>query len=136
MKKLEIFLRGIIAFIFIQSLYYKFSGHPEAVHIFTTIGMEPFGRIGVGVSELIVSILLFIPKTRILLLLGSVGLMCGAIFFHLSTELGIIVHWDNQNDNGALFGMGVTALIISSYLLIGLYKKNLPINSIKKITGL
>ena len=61
--------------------------------------------------------------------------MCGAIFFHLSTDLGVVVHWDGQNDNGALFGMGVTALIISIYLLIGLYKKNLPFNSIKKIIG-
>lgn len=135
MKKLEIFLRGIIAFIFVQSLFYKFTGHAEAVHIFTTIGMEPLGRIGVGVSELIVSILLFVPKTRILSLLGSIGLMCGAIFFHLSTDLGIVVHWDDQNDNGALFGMGVTALVISCYLLISAYKKNQPINSFKKIIG-
>ena len=66
MKKLNIILRGIIAFIFIQSLYYKFTGHAEAVHIFTTIGMEPFGRIVVGIAELIVSILLFIPITKTL----------------------------------------------------------------------
>lgn len=135
MKKLEILLRGIIAFIFIQSLFFKFTGHDQAVHVFTTIGMEPFGRIGVGVSELIVSILLFVPKTRILSLLGSLGLMCGAIFFHLSTDLGIVVHWNGENDKGELFGMGVTALVLSCYLLISAYKKNQPINSFKKIIG-
>jgi putative oxidoreductase len=135
MQKIEKIFRIIIAFIFVQSLYYKFTGHAEAVHIFTTIGMEPFGRIFVGISELIVAILLFVPKTKILSLLGSIGLMCGAIFFHLSTELGVVVHWDGQNDNGALFGMGVTVLILSTYMLIAYYKNNLPINSIKKIIG-
>ena len=91
MEKKRIF-RIIIAFIFIQALYYKFSGHAEAVHIFTTISMEPFGRISVGISELIVAVLLFLAETRVLSLLGSIGLMCGAIFFHLSTDLGIVVH--------------------------------------------
>tara|TARA_B110000003_G_scaffold133975_1_gene135949 strand:+ start:1693 stop:2103 length:411 start_codon:yes stop_codon:yes gene_type:complete len=135
MEKIERIFRIIIAFIFIQSLYFKFSGHAEAVHIFTTIGMEPFGRIGVGISELIVAVLLFLPKTRVLSLLGSIGLMCGAIFFHLSTDLGIVVYWDGENDKGALFGMGVTVLILSTYMLIAYYKNNLPINSIKKIIG-
>jgi uncharacterized membrane protein YphA (DoxX/SURF4 family) len=135
MKKIELILKGLIAFIFIQSLFFKFTEHPQAVHVFTTIGMEPFGRIGVGIAELIVSVLLFIPKTRILALLGSVGLMCGAIFFHLTTDLGIVVHWNKENDKGGLFAMGVAALIISSFLLIRYYKKNLPLNSIKKVIG-
>ena len=135
MEKIERIFRIIIAFIFIQSLYFKFSGHAEAVHIFTTIGMEPFGRIGVGISELIVAVLLFPPKTRVLSLLDSIGLMCGAIFFHLSTDLVIVVHWDGENDKGALFRMGVTVLILSTYMLITYYKNNLPINSNKKIIG-
>jgi uncharacterized membrane protein YphA (DoxX/SURF4 family) len=135
MKKIELILKGLIAFIFIQSLFFKFTEHPQAVHVFTTIGMEPFGRIGVGIAELIVSVLLFIPKTRILALLGSVGLMCGAIFFHLTTDLGIVVHWNKENDKGGLFAMGVAALIISSFLLIRYYKKNLHLNSIKKVIG-
>ena len=64
------------------------------------------------------------------------GLMFGAIFFHLTTDLGIVVHWDGQNDGGVLFGMGVAATLISIYLLIKFYKNNLPINSIQKIFGL
>jgi hypothetical protein len=136
MKKIEVILRGIIAFIFLQSLFYKFTGHSEAIHIFSTINMEPGGRIGVGIAELIISILLFIPKTKIISLLGSIGLMFGAIFFHLTTDLGIVVHWDGQNDGGVLFGMGVAATLISIYLLIKFYKNNLPINSIQKIFGL
>ena len=90
--------------------------------------MEPFGRIGVGVSELIVSILLFIPKTRILSLLGSVGLMCGAIFFHLSTELGIIVHWDNQNDNGALYRFHVASNMIPNPGIYANFTANISMN--------
>jgi putative oxidoreductase len=135
MQKIERIFRIIIAFIFIQSLYYKFTGQAVGVHIFSTIGMEPFGRVGVGISEIIVAILLFLPKTRVLSLLGSIVLMCGAIFFHLSTELGVVVHWDGQNDNGKLFDMGVTVLLLSSYMLIAYYKNNLPINSFKKIIG-
>ena len=97
--------------------------------------MEPLGRIGVGISELIVAVLLFLPKTRVLSLLGFIGLMCRAIFFHLSTNLGIVVHWDGKNDKGALFGMRVTVLILSTYMLIAYYKNNISINSIKKIIG-
>ena len=135
MKKIELILRGVIAFIFVQSLFFKFSEHPQAVHVFTTIGMEPIGRIGIGIAELIVSVLLFVPKTRILALLASFGLMVGAILFHLTTDLGVVIHWNNENDKGGLFAMGVTALILSSFLLIKYYKKNLPLNSIKKVIG-
>lgn len=135
MKKIDLLLRGIIAFIFVQSLFYKFTGHAEAIHIFTTIGMEPFGRIAIGIAELIISVLLFVPKTRILSLIGTIGLMSGAIFFHLTTELGIIVHWEGQNDGGVLFAMGIIAFILSAFLLVKYYLQNTPINSIKKIIG-
>ena len=41
-----------------QSLYFKFTAHPESVAIFTDIGMEPNGRILIGVVELIACLLL------------------------------------------------------------------------------
>lgn len=129
-------MRITIAFIFIQSLFYKFTGHAEAVYIFTTIGMEPFGRIGIGIAELIVSILLFVPKTKIISLLGCFGLMSGAIFFHLTTELGTVVSWNEyESDNGLLFVMAITALILSMIMLLNYYSKNLPLNSLRKIIG-
>jgi uncharacterized membrane protein YphA (DoxX/SURF4 family) len=120
----SLLLRLIIAVIFIQSLFYKFSAHEQAIHIFTTLEMEPWGRISIGVAELVVSILLFVNKTKILALLGSLGLMLGAIFFHLTTPLGIVVEWGNNSDHGLLFGMAVIVLVCSSTLLINRYRNH------------
>ena len=55
--------RLLAAIIFLQTLYFKFSAAPESVYIFSTLGIEPWGRLGSGVAELIASILLLIPRT-------------------------------------------------------------------------
>jgi putative oxidoreductase len=41
-------LRIIAAVILLQTLYFKFTGHPESIALFTKLGMEPWGRIGTG----------------------------------------------------------------------------------------
>ncbi len=46
-------LRIIAAAILVQTLYFKFSGAPESIYIFTHLGIEPYGRIGSGIVELI-----------------------------------------------------------------------------------
>lgn len=135
MKKIILILQLIIAVILLQSLYFKFSGHNQAVHIFSTIKLEPIGRYTIGILELIASVILFIPKTRIIALLICSGLMSGALFFHISTPLGIIVEWNGQTDNGKLFGMGCLVLILSLILLIEHYKTQRPINTLKKLIG-
>ena len=56
-------MRLVAAIIMFQTLYYKFSGSEESVYIFTTIGMEPWGRIAVGVMELIAAVLLLLYPT-------------------------------------------------------------------------
>lgn len=99
-------LRLIAAVIMLQTLYFKFSAAPESVYIFSTVGMEPWGRIFVGVLELIASILILIPRTTAYGALIGIGVMTGAVFMHL-TRLGIVV----QNDSGKLFVMAVTVLI-------------------------
>jgi uncharacterized membrane protein YphA (DoxX/SURF4 family) len=81
-------LRGIAAVILLQTLFFKFSGAKESVYIFTAVGMEPWGRIGSGVVELIASILLVVPRTVVYGALISLVVISGAIFFHL-TKLGI-----------------------------------------------
>jgi uncharacterized membrane protein YphA (DoxX/SURF4 family) len=91
-------LRIIAAGIMLQTLYFKFSGAAESRFIFSTVGIEPWGRIGTGILELIASILLFIPKTTWLGALTGFGLMSGAILMHF-TILGIEV----QEDGGLLF---------------------------------
>jgi len=87
-------LRIVAALILLQTLYFKFTAHPQSVYIFTTIGMEPWGRIGTGVLELVAAFLLLYPLTTWIGALLAAGLMAGAIFFHL-TKLGIRVGGDS-----------------------------------------
>jgi uncharacterized membrane protein YphA (DoxX/SURF4 family) len=87
-------LRLIAAGIMLQTLYFKFTAHPQSVALFTTIGLEPYGRIGIGVMELIASLLILIPRTTSIGAIWAAGLMSGALFFHLTT-LGIEVDGDS-----------------------------------------
>ena len=86
-------LRLVAAVIMIQTLYFKFTAHEQSVALFTQLGMEPWGRIGTGVLELIASILILYPRTTGWGAGLGLGLMGGAIFFHL-TKLGIVFDGD------------------------------------------
>jgi uncharacterized membrane protein YphA (DoxX/SURF4 family) len=86
-------LRILAAVILLQTLYFKFTGHPQSVALFTQLGMEPWGRIGTGVLELIASILILYPRTTGWGAALGLGLMSGALFFHL-TKLGIVFDGD------------------------------------------
>ncbi|WP_407527082.1 DoxX family protein [Lacibacter sp. MH-610] len=112
-------LRILAALIMVQSLFFKFSASEESVYIFTTVGMEPWGRIATGTAELIAAILLLWPKTTVWGAVLAAGVMSGAIFFHL-TSLGIVV----KEDGGQLF---IYALIvfIASLILIWYHKEQL-----------
>ena len=106
-------LRIIAALILLQTLFFKFTAAQESVYIFSAIGMEPWGRIGTGVLELLSSVLILIPATTLYGSLLAIGLMAGAIFFHL-TKLGIAV----QNDGGQLFIYAVIVLVCSVALVV------------------
>jgi uncharacterized membrane protein YphA (DoxX/SURF4 family) len=112
-------LRLIAAIIMLQTLFFKFTGAEESVYIFSTLGIEPYGRIGSGIGELIASILILIPSTTAIGALMAVGVMSGAIMAHL-TKLGIVV----QNDGGQLF-IYALLVFISSAILVLLYKDQL-----------
>jgi putative oxidoreductase len=111
-KNLLFVLRLIVAVILLQTLYYKFGAYEDSVYIFTTLGLEPYGRIGIGVMELIASILILIKKTSWAGALLTVGLMAGAIFSHL-TQLGIEV----KGDGGQLFYMAIGTWVLSLIVL-------------------
>lgn len=106
-------LRIVAAFIMLQTLYFKFTAQPESVYIFSTLGMEPAGRIGTGIVELVASILLLVPRTTWIGALLGLGTMSGALFFHL-TKLGIQVN----GDGGQLFLYAITTFICCLVLLI------------------
>lgn len=120
-KNFALILRIIIAIVLIQTLRFKFTAHPDSVFIFTKLGLEPFGRMGIGLLELITGILLLIPKTAWLGSLLAIGILGGAILMHL-TILGIEIN----GDGGALF---TTAFVTFSLSLIVLYlhRKDIPL---------
>jgi putative oxidoreductase len=116
-------LRGIAAVILLQTLFFKFTGAKESVYIFTTLGMEPWGRIGSGVAELIASVLLLLPQTVVFGAILSLGVISGAIFFHL-TRLGIALPL--VDDHGELFALAVIVFVCSAAVLI-MHRDELPV---------
>ncbi len=114
-------LRIIAALIMLQTLFFKFTDSPESIYIFTTIGMEPAGRYGSGVAELIASILLLIPSTSWLGALIGLGVLSGAIFFHLTT-LGIEV----QGDGGYLFALAIVVFVCCAVIAF-ISRKQIPV---------
>lgn len=119
-KYVPLALRLIIAIILIQTLRFKFTAHPDSVYIFTKVGLEPYGRIGIGIVELIAGILLLIPKTVWAGAILAIGVLGGAIMMHL-TLLGIEIN----NDKGVLFFTALVTFILSLTLLY-LYRKDIP----------
>lgn len=105
-------LKIVIAIILFNASYLKLSSAPGAVYIFSTIGAEPWGRIATGIMELIAALLILLPATTVFGAILAIGLMAGAIFFHL-TKLGISV----QNDGGQLFMYAISVAVLSLVLL-------------------
>lgn len=113
--------RLVVAAVLLQTLYFKFSAAPESVYIFSKLGLEPWGRIGSGVAELIAAVLLLLPATTALGALLALGVISGALVSHL-TKLGIEV----QGDGGLLFGLALV-VFVGSALVLWLHRRALPI---------
>lgn len=114
-------LRLSAAAILLQTLFFKFTGSPESVYIFTKVGAEPWGRIGSGLVELVAAILLILPPTAPVGAAIAIGVMAGAIGSHL-TVLGI----DVQGDGGLLFGLALFVFMASLVVLV-LHRTDLPL---------
>lgn len=119
-------LRLVVAGILFQTLFFKFTGAQESVYIFTRLGIEPWGRIGSGVVELIAVILLLIPSTVTIGAILSLGTISVAILSHL-TKLGVVViNSDGSSDGGLLFALALTVFVCSAILLI-IYRREIPV---------
>ena len=121
-------LQLAVAGILLQTLFFKFTGAEESVYIFSTVGrffniagVEPWGRIGSGVVELIASLLLLVPSTASRGAVLAMSVMAGAIVSHL-VILGIEV----KGDGGLLFGLALAALVCSALVLI-LRRSQIPV---------
>lgn len=113
--------RAAAAVILLQTLFFKFTAAPESVYIFSKVGLEPWGRIGSGIAELVAAILILIPATTWLGAGLALAVMAGAIFSHL-TVLGISV----MNDGGLLFGLALAVATCCAVLLF-LQRRRVPL---------
>ena len=115
-------LRLIVAVILVQTLFFKFTAAKESVYIFSTLGMEPWGRVGSGVFELVASILLFIPGTITLGAAMAMAATGSAILFHLF-RLGVAL--TSVGDHGELFALAIVVTLCSAGILL-LHRQELP----------
>ena len=129
-----------VALVFIQSLFFKFTGSPETVYIFqgkldpwaASLGFgglfAPGGLFSakvVGSFELIASVLLLagaaMSAQRAVQVLGAamgLSVISGAIFFHLYTPLGVaVVNADGSSDGGELFALACGVWLACAALL-------------------
>jgi len=95
------------AVILLQTLFFKCTRAPESVYIFNELGIEPYGRIGTGILELIAAGLLLFKRTSLFGGILGLGIISGAILSHLFV-LGIEV----ENDGGLLFGLAILVFIL------------------------
>lgn len=102
-------VRIVAALILLQTLYFKFTAHPESVALFTKLGLEPWGRIGTGVIELVAGILLLIPATAFIGAMLGIGLMAGAIMSHL-----MVIGIESAGDGGQLFVLAIVVMLCSA----------------------
>ncbi len=111
-KTLILLLRIAVAVILIQTLRFKFTGHPDSVYIFTQVGLEPNGRIGIGIIELISAVLILISRTVWIGAGLTLGIIGGAIIMH-ATSLGVEIN----GDGGVLFYTAIATFIMSLVVL-------------------
>jgi putative oxidoreductase len=122
------FMQLVVAGILLQTLFFKFTGAEESVYIFTSVGrflniagVEPWGRIGSGVIELVASVLLLVPATAPIGAIVAIGVISVAILSHL-VILGIEV----KGDGGLLFGLALMALT-GSVIVLFLRRAQTPV---------
>ena len=128
-------LRLIVAAILLQTLFFKFTGAAESVYIFSRLGLEPAGRIGSGLAELLAASLLLLPARVPYGALLSLAVISGALVSHF-TRLGIVViNSDGTSDGGLLFGLAL-AVFFGSLGILWLHRAELPWLGAKRVNPL
>ncbi len=150
-KHIPLILALFVAFVFLQSLFFKFAeifSEPAdiTVYIFSTVGdwigslglpalgeaFIAYGGIVIGLAELIASVLILITATRFWGALIGFGVMSGAIFFHVFTPLGLFPYTDLScleagcPQEKALFFMACAVWLICAFFVTTLFKTMFP----------
>ena len=139
-----------MAVIFLDSLRYKFTDHPNTQVIFgkldawaTTLGAAGlfaqtglFSQYVIGGVEALASALLLIglhPRFKHLQAGGALAgllVMTGAVSFHLFTPLGT----DPNNDGGGLFIVACVNLAFA-VLLLGVFRRGALVELVKRVAA-
>lgn len=112
-------LRLVAAGLMLQTLFFKFSGAAESVYIFSTLGVEPWGRIGTGVMELIASLLILWPRTTGFGAMMGAGIMGGALLSH-----ALVLGWEIMGDGGQLV-IYAAIILLACLLLLFIFRQQL-----------
>jgi hypothetical protein len=121
-------LQCAVAAILLQTLFFKFTGAEESVYIFSTVGsfigvpaLEPWGRIGSGIIELVASLMLVVPATASVGAAVTMAVLAGAIMSHL-----VILGVEVKGDGGLLFGLALVGFAASA-IILALRRAQLPV---------
>ncbi|MEM6960150.1 MAG: DoxX family protein [Myxococcota bacterium] len=119
-KGILIVLRLFVAAIMAGAGYLKLTSGAAEIAIFSELGMEPQGRMIIGLLEVASGLLLLSPHVATGALL-TVGIMCGAIIAH-ATVIG-----PSPGGDGGL-QMAMLALVLtSSIVLLLVSRRDLPL---------
>ena len=127
----------VIAIILGMTLPFKFGGAAITDHIFDVVGaylglgfFQSNGSQIIGALELITVIMVLMPASRALGAVLGMGLMGGAIFFHLFSPLGTTIEYMDENGvaqaDGDMFYMAILVFVSALYLAFK-NKDSLPI---------
>ena len=119
-----------VAFILLWYEQYKLTGSDGSVWLFTVLsdwvglhGFEKPFRLGVAAAEIIASVLIVLPRTRVAGAALALGIMSGAIFFHLVSPLGI----DPYGDGGVLFTEACEVWLCAAFILVAWRREALAV---------
>jgi uncharacterized membrane protein YphA (DoxX/SURF4 family) len=120
-----------IAYEFTWYQQYKLTGHPGSVDFIFQPLADWFGipayekpfRLTVASMEILASILVLLPWTRVWGALLSIGVMSGAIFFHTIGPIGI----DPYGDGGKLFKEAILTWLLAAFILVAHRQDLVPI---------
>jgi hypothetical protein len=125
-----------IAYVLLWYEQYKLTGNEGSVWLFTVLsdwlgihGHEKPFRLTVATMEIIASVLTLLPWTRMYGAVLALGVMSGAIFFHLVSPLGI----DPYGDGGQLFTRACMTWLAAAFIVFA-YRRDL-LALAERVTG-
>jgi hypothetical protein len=125
-----------IAYILLWYEQYKLTGDEGSVWLFQILAdwlhihdyEKPF-RLGVASAEIVASLLVLVPRTRLFGGALALGLMSGAIFFHTVSPLGI----DPYQDGGVLFHEACEVWLCAAFVLVAYRREGFAL--IERVIG-